>query len=95
MTFNIPRTNVIASNEGFWIEIVPPHEIRYSNGTTTWSLQMEFLTDDAVPIGVYQDTLVTEGDGTRSRRPSRMERDRIIEDIRRAFRFRGHEIDVM
>lgn len=96
MTFRIPATNIIDSDEGFRIEVVSPTEMRYVEDGATWRVGMEFLADDATPIVVYQNTIVTIDDQSGApRAPSHAHRDEIVENIRAAMRFRQTEIQVM
>lgn len=94
MTFRVPRVNVVESDEGFSIEIVSPTEIRYSENGATWQISSEYLADDAMPLVIYRDTVKPLDTG--SRPPLLPHRgDEMIKNIRRAFRFRGVEIQVM
>src|SRR3569833_459222 len=58
MTFTVPRTNLIASDEGFTVEVVSPTEMQGVERGTTWRIDMELLANGAVPLVVYQSTVV-------------------------------------
>jgi hypothetical protein len=95
MTFSIPRTNVIASTEGFIVEVTSPSEVRYSENGEVWRMDAELLTSDATPLAIYSGTL--EPVGEREALPSLLSsarRDEIIANIKRAFRFRGIDVEI-
>jgi hypothetical protein len=91
--FSIPRVNVIESDEGFSVEVRGPNCVRYTDGSRSADVFSEWLTGE-VPMVIYPKS-VKRWNPPHSREaidePVRM---RIVENIRRAFRFRGVEIDV-
>ena len=95
MAFSIPRTNVIASTEGFVVEVTSSSEVRYSENGEVWRMDAEMLTSDATPLAIYGATL--EPVGEREALPSLLSsarRDEIVANIKRAFRFRGMNVEV-
>jgi hypothetical protein len=92
--FSIPRVNVIESDEGFSVEVLGQTGLRYVEGQRSLFVDSEVL---AAPnaMALYPASIrrwdrphdgPTIDDATKHR---------IVENIRRAFRFRGLEIDVL
>ena len=90
--FFIPRENVIESTDGYSVEVLGRTGLLYREGGKVAFIDSEVL---AGPSGlvVYTDSIVLWAE------PKEMsigtsDRERIIENIRAAFRFRGYEIEV-
>lgn len=93
VTFSIPRTNVIESDEGFSVEVLGPTGLRYIEpGRILW-LDSEMLAGPAGLI-LYSGNMKPEGSAETITLDS-VDRDRIVENVRAAFRFRGFEIQVV
>ena len=84
--FNIPRQNVVESDEGFSVEILGPTGLRYSESGRTIILYSESL---AGPSGII---LYTQTGSFDELVPP--EKERIINNVRAAFKFRGFDIQV-
>lgn len=92
--FKIPQVNVIESDEGFSVEVLGRVGLLYTEGPKSLLIDSEIL---AGPSGVviYKnsirawkppfDTLVIDND----------QRDKIIDNIQRAFQFRGFNISII
>jgi hypothetical protein len=92
--FSIPRVNVIESDTGYSVEVLGRTGLRYVEGTKSMSIDSEALTG---PDGlmVYRSS-IRAWDLPSSQEPiDEATRDRILDNIRRAFRFRGFDIQVL
>ena len=88
--FTIPRTNVVESEEGFSIEVLGRTGIRYLEHGKTMCIDSEVLQGPSGLI-MYTDSMTKWNDGEALDEPAR---NKIIANIRAAFRFRGLEIQV-
>ncbi|KPL89279.1 Imm74 family immunity protein [Ardenticatena maritima] len=90
--FTIPRPNVIQSSEGFTVEVVGRSRILYTEPGKKLFIDAELL---AGPSGlvIYTDSINT-WDAPTGEKITEEEKHRIIENIRKAFRFRGIEIEM-
>jgi hypothetical protein len=92
--FSIPRTNVIASDTGFSIEVLGRSGLRYTEDNRSLMIESEVATG---PSGLiiysrsirnwlppYADDLIDQE-----------KRDQIVKNIESAFAFRGIDIDVL
>jgi hypothetical protein len=88
--FTIPRANVIASDDGFSVEVLGRTGVRYVERGRTMTIDSEVL---AGPSGlvIYTDSINKWDDGETV---DDVTRQRIVENARAAFRFRGLEIQV-
>jgi len=86
VTFSIPRPNVIESDEGYSVEVLGPTGLRYSEFGKIHNLDAESL---AGPSGIILYTQTGSFD-----RFNPAEKERIIKNIRAAFKFRGFDIQV-
>ena len=93
VTFSIPRTNVIESDEGFSVEVLGPTGLRYVELGRTLRLDSEMLAGPAGLI-LYTGNMKLEGSADVLSLDA-ADRDRIVENVRAAFRFRGFEIQVV
>jgi hypothetical protein len=89
--FTIPRINVIESDDGFSVEVLGRTGIRYVDRGKSMKIDSEVL---AGPSGLVLNTPSIkkwdDGEGVDD-----ASRQRIVENIRAAFRFRGLEIVVL
>lgn len=93
MTFSIPRTSVIKSDGGFSVEVLGPTGLRYVEpGRTLW-LDSEILAGPAGLI-LYSGNMKLEG-SAKMMTLDALDRNRIVENVRVAFRFWGFEIQVV
>jgi hypothetical protein len=93
VTFFIPRTNVIESDEGYSVEILGPVGLRYSQGGRVLFVDSEMLAGSDGLI-IYSGSMKVESSADASSSVDFAEATRVIENIREAFRFRGFEIQV-
>ena len=84
--FFIPRVNVIASDEGFEVEIMGMTGIKYTEQDRVYFVDSEVLSDP-YDIMIIPDYITIWGSTDRSE-VSSDEKDRITNNILRAFTFR-------
>ena len=95
MTFFIPRPNLIESDEGFSVEVLGRAGLRYTEGERVLILDSEVL---AGPSGIilFSNNIWVE---SRSKRKidniDQKDIERIIENVRAAFKFQGFEIQIV
>jgi hypothetical protein len=86
VSFSIPRLNLIECDKGYSVEILGPTGLKYSEPGRTLDLDSETL---AGPSGIILYTQTGSFDGL-----SELEKERIINNVRAAFKFRGFDIEV-
>jgi hypothetical protein len=90
--FFTPRVNVIESDEGFSVEVLGPERVLYIEGPRSVHIESEFLMG---PSGlVIYPSSIKRWDAPHTEMIDNATRERIVENIRRAFRFSGREIAV-
>ena len=91
--FKIPRPNVIQRSDGVTVEVIGRTKLVYTEFDRKVNVGCEWLAGPSALI-VYTDTIkqwnVPAGVGI-----SNDEKVKIIENIRKAFRFRNLEIEVL
>jgi hypothetical protein len=91
--FKIPRENVIESDEGFSVEVLGRTGVLYSEEERTLRIDSEVLAGPAGLV-VYTDSITRWAPPHEGEAVDASKRQAIVENIRRAFRFRGLEIEV-
>lgn len=89
--FTIPRVNVIESNEGFTVEVLSPTQVSYSEGNKVVIVSSEYL-EGPQGLVIYTRSITNWNDG---REITGTDRACVVENIRKAFRYRAIEIQVM
>ncbi len=89
--FREPRTNVIESDEGFAVEVLGRTGLRYTEGSRSAKVDSEVVMGPSGLV-IYKSSIRAWGDGGEIDEP---ERARIVENIRRAFAFKGYDIEVI
>jgi hypothetical protein len=89
--FTIPRLNVIESDEGFSVEVVTPTQVNYAEGNNILLIDSEYL-DGPAGLVIYKRSIKKWDSGLKV---DETERARIVDNVRRAFRHRGIEIEVL
>jgi hypothetical protein len=92
--FSIPRANVIESDEGFSVEVLWPDGLLYKEGTKTIHIASELVIGSA-GLGMNKDTIRAWDPPDNGKAINKRKREQIVDNIRRAFRFRGFEIEVV
>jgi hypothetical protein len=91
--FKIPRENVIESDEGFSVEVLGRTGVLYSEGEKTIRIDSEVLAGPAGLV-IYTDSIVRWASPHENEPLEETKRQVVVENIRKAFRFRGLEIQV-
>ncbi|HMC26497.1 MAG TPA: Imm74 family immunity protein [Verrucomicrobiae bacterium] len=92
--FTSPRPNLYESSDGFSVEVLGRTGLRYREGARQMFVDSEVLTGPS-GMGVYSSS-IKRWDAPHENVPvTDFDRDRIVKDIRDAFRFQGFEIDVI
>ncbi len=88
------RPNVIQSEEGFSVEVLGRTGLIYTEGSRSLRISSEVL---AGPHGlvIYRDSIKSWDSPHDTETIDEAMRDTIIENIRRAFRFDGFEIEII
>ncbi len=93
--FSIPRVNVIASDQGFSIEVLGQVGLRYEEEGKTIFVDSEVLAPGARASMIIWPSRMDRWDPPHADEAVDADtRQRIVERIREAFRFRGLEIEV-
>jgi len=91
--FSIPRPNVIESTESFAVEVLGRTGLLYSEAGKSLRMDSEVLAGPSGMV-VYTDS-INYWDPPHHIEPfSDIERQRVIENIRAAFKFRGYDIQI-
>jgi hypothetical protein len=93
--FSIPRVNVIASDQGFSVEVLGRVGLRYEEGGKTIFVDSEVLAPNARACMIIWPSRMDRWDPPHADEAvDEATRQRIVDRIREAFRFRGLEIEV-
>jgi hypothetical protein len=90
--FRIPRVNVIESDAGFSVEVLGRTGLRYCEGPKCVTIDSEVLTGSS-GLAVYGRSIRHWDPPHDAEVIDDATRDAILENVRRAFRFRGFEIE--
>ena len=89
--FTIPRVNVIQSDDGFSFEVLGRTGVRYVEHGKTMHIDSEVLAGPRALV-LYASSITKWDDGEDVDAEAKQ---RIAENARAAFRFRGMEIEVL
>lgn len=92
--FFVPRVNVIESDEGFLVEVLGQTGVRYTEGARTLFVDSEVLAVASSGLVIYPSS-IKQWDAPFSGDIDDVTRQAIVANIRRAFGFRGLEIEVI
>ena len=92
--FTSPRPNLYVSSDGFSVEVLGMTGLRYVEGDKQLFVDSEVLAGPS-GMGVYKSRIKRWDSPHETDVITDSDRDRIIENIRKAFRFQGFEIDVI
>ena len=93
-TFSIPRVNVIESDEGFSVEVLGQTGLRYVEGARAMFVDSEVLAGPAGLV-MYTSSIKRWDPPHSAELIDEPTKNRIVDNIRRAFRFRGLEIGLL
>jgi hypothetical protein len=88
--FTEPRLNVIASSDGYSVEVLGRTGLCYREGARAVRIDSEVLVGEPA-IGIWEKSIFEWDDGTAI---GETQRNVILDNIRAAFRWQGHEIVV-
>lgn len=91
--FFTPRVNVIESDEGFSVEVLGHACVLYVEGPRSVHIDSEYLMGPR-GLAIYPSSIKSWDPPHSTDAIDKATRDRIVENIRRAFRFSGFEIAV-
>lgn len=91
--FTMPRPNVIESDEGFSVEVLGQTGIKYTEGPKEIIIDSEVLTGPS-GICVYKDTIESWSDPENGV-IGEEKKYKILNNIQRAFKYKGFEIEVI
>jgi hypothetical protein len=92
--FRIPSVNVIESDEGFSVEVVDRTEVLYTEDNRKLQIDSELLAGPS-GLAIYRSSIVSWAPPHNDETIDENKREEIIDNIRRAFRFRKIEIQVI
>lgn len=93
MSFRVPRPNLIESSTGYTVEVLGMTGIRYTEGDAAYFVDSELLAPPGA-IAVFASS-VRRWDDPPGASVGEQERQRILENILRAFEFKGYDAHVM
>jgi immunity protein 74 of polymorphic toxin system len=91
--FTSPRTNVIASDEGFTVEVLGRTGIQYSEGQRSMFVDSEVLSVGH-GIAVFKDSIKAWPSPQGEQPIDEIERQRILDNIRRAIAFQDEPVEI-
>ena len=92
--FTTPHPNLYESSDGFSVEVLGRTGLCYREAGRQIFVDSEVLTGSS-GMAVYKDTIEKWNSPHETLPVTDSDRDRIIKNIRDAFRFQGFEIDVI
>ena len=93
--FHIPSVNVIASDNGFSVKVLGRTGLLYIEGGRSVTIDSEVLAGTA-GIAVFTNSLSAWDVADRAdKRIGPAERARILDNIQRAFAWRGEKIEIL
>jgi hypothetical protein len=92
--FTSPRPNLYESSEGFSVEVLGRTGLRYREADREMFVDSAVLTGSS-GLAVYKDTIQRWEPPYDNAPVTDSDRDRILNNIRDAFRSQGFEIDVI
>jgi hypothetical protein len=92
--FKIPRANLIESDEGFTVEVLGRTGVLYTEGERSLRVDSEILGGPS-GLAIYGDS-IAHWDPPEDHEPiSEEKRAEIVDNIKRAFEFRGIRIQIL
>jgi hypothetical protein len=91
--FSIPRNNVIECTDGFSVEALGRTGLRYTENGRTLRIDSEVLAG-ASGMVVYTDSINHWEEPHQLEPFSDADRQRVIDSVKAAFKFRGYDIEI-
>lgn len=92
--FASPRPNLFQSSDGFSVEVLGRTGLCYREGGRKMFVDSEVVTS-AAGMAVYRDTIARWDKPNEDDVVTDADRERILNNIREAFRFQGFEIQLI
>ena len=92
--FSEPGVNILESDAGFSVEVLGRVGMRYSEAGRTVFVDSEVLAAPDAMVA-YANSITSWDPPHESEPLTEADRDRILGNIGRAFRFKGYRLDVM
>lgn len=89
-----PEPNVIESSTGFAIRVLGRTGMRYTEGSRSVEIDSEVGGTSTPAIAMFKDSIRVWRDPDRPEPVTDSDRDRIVENIRRAFKACGRQLVV-
>ena len=89
------RSNIIQSDEGFSVEVLGLTGLRYTEGPKTLFIDSELLAAGPFLLGMYSGSIKSWDPPYDNEIIDESKRAAIVDNVRRAFRSEGFEIDVI
>jgi hypothetical protein len=96
IVFSEPRTNVIESSDGFSVEVLQGgrmRAVRYSEGGHTLQIPAELMAGPS-GLALYPDSVLRWESPSDDESINNANKERILNNIKEAFRFKGLDISV-
>jgi hypothetical protein len=90
----VPKVKVVSSDEGFSVEVLQRVGIEYTEGSKTMFVDSEILMS-GYGIAVSKKSIQTWRPPHDTEKVTAEDRDRILDNIRRAIEFQGEKIQVV
>ena len=91
--FSIPRPNVIESTDGFSVEVLGRTGLLYIEAGKSMRIDSEVLAGPS-GIVIYTDSIKHWAEPNHIEPFSDQDRQRIVQNVKDAFKFRGYDIEV-
>jgi hypothetical protein len=92
--FTSPQPNIFESSDGFSVEVLGRTGLCYREGDRKMFVDSEVLMGPS-GMAVYRTSIARWDAPHHNESIEKVDRERILENIRDAFRFQGFEIDVI
>jgi hypothetical protein len=92
--FSIPKVNIVTSDEGFSVEVLGRTGIEYREGVKATFVDSEILASGH-GIAVFKKSIKAWRPPYEKEEITAEQKDRIIENIRRAIEFRKQPVEVL
>ena len=92
--FSYPRPNLIVSRSGYLVEVRLPNTIFYAEGDRRMAISVEALATTEPKLAIRRKDVKKWIKANQESAVSDDERDRILQNIHRAFDFKGWILDV-
>jgi hypothetical protein len=93
LMFSEPKVNVIESDQGYSVEVLGRVGLKYTEGEKSLTVDSEVLMGPSGMV-VYKSSIRQWDPPHSNQAIDKATRERIIDNIRAAFHFKGYEIEV-